>query len=36
MGIIHDLIALAMLTGAIRCFYGAARDFVIWHKGKAK
>jgi hypothetical protein len=33
MGIIHDLVALAMLAGAGWYFYDAARDFVAWRKG---
>jgi hypothetical protein len=33
MGIIHDLVALAMLAGAAWCFHDAARDFVAWRKG---
>ena len=33
MGIIHDLVALAMLAGAGWCFYDAAREFLAWRKG---
>jgi hypothetical protein len=33
MGIIHDLVALAMLAGAGWCFYDAAREFLARRKG---